>query len=64
MSAVLELDLLEPEALYRLGEDHGYRVELFWPPGQAAKFDALFIKHKSTLVRARGTYIVGLRVTY
>jgi len=38
---------VEPEDVYRLGEKHDYKVELFWQPGKPAHFDALFISNQA-----------------
>uniref|UniRef100_A0A061R6I9 Amino acid adenylation domain protein n=1 Tax=Tetraselmis sp. GSL018 TaxID=582737 RepID=A0A061R6I9_9CHLO len=38
------LQPIEPEAVYTLGEDLGYRVEIIWQPENPTYFDALFVK--------------------
>jgi len=43
--AATALAPVEPEAMYRLGEAAGYTTTLFWPPGQPAVFDVLFVRN-------------------
>lgn len=39
-----KLSPVEPEMVYSLGEELGYRVEAFWQPENPTAFDALFVK--------------------
>lgn len=52
---------VEPEDVYRLGEKHDYKVELFWQPGKPAHFDALFISNQAKVRHPECS--VFLRVT-
>ena len=44
-AAEAQLNPVEPEAVYQLGEELGYHVEVFWQPENPCVMDALFVKH-------------------
>eukprot|EP00873_Tetraselmis_striata_P015498 jgi/Tetstr1/435762/TSEL_024655.t1 len=54
------LEPTDPEAVYSLGEELGYEVQLIWQPGSPTRFDALFVAAGTPA----GAYLPLAMVTY
>jgi hypothetical protein len=58
--AALPVAPVDPEAVYTMGEELGFEVQLMWQPGQPSTFDALFVRAG----RPRGDYLPLAMATY
>ena len=58
-----KLSPVEPEAVYTLGEELGYTVQICWQPENPVLFDALFVKQggKQPVSLVTATYKTALR---